>query len=214
MSRDFLLEQYIQNHIDSEDEVLKELDRETHLKVLQPRMLSGHLQGKILEMLSRMIRPKMILELGTFTGYSAICLARGLAPEGMLHTVESNDELEWLARKYIARAGLQDSIIQHTGPACELIGRLSGPFDLVFMDADKREYPLYYDLVFDKIPVGGYLLADNTLWAGKVVEETDLRDKQTLGILDFNSRVKDDPRVSRVILPIRDGLTIVRKISD
>lgn len=211
MKRPNELDKYILDHSSPEDPVLYELDRETNMKILRPRMLSGHLQGLLLEMLSRMIQPKRILEIGTFTGYSAICLAKGLKDGGKLHTIEVNDELEWIASKYIEKAGLRDQIVQHIGDACEIIPGLDGCFDFVFVDGDKREYCRYYDLVFDKLCPGGYLLADNILWDGKVVEEVDRRDGQTIGILEFNTKVKDDPRVSQVILPLRDGLMLIRK---
>jgi len=205
------LERYIVNHIDEEDEVLRELDRETHLKVLGSRMISGHLQGSVLTMLSKMIQPESILEIGTFTGYSAICLAKGLQPGGKLVTLEIDDELESIARKYIEMAGLQDQIIQKIGPALEIIPGLTGPFDLVFIDAHKPEYSAYYEAVFDKVNSGGYIFADNTLWSGKVLEKPAADDWQTQGIIAFNSLIKNDKRVEKVILPIRDGMTVIRK---
>jgi caffeoyl-CoA O-methyltransferase len=205
------IERYILEHIGREDQVLRELDRETHLKVLHARMLSGHLQGQVLTMLSKMIQPERILEIGTFTGYSAICLARGLKENGKLITIEQDDELEDLAQKYINKAGLQKKIIQLIGPALEIIPSLSETFDLVFLDADKREYVKYYDLVFDKVRDGGYIIADNTLWSGKVLEEPSPGDGQTLGIIAFNKMIKNDSRVEKVILPLRDGMTVIRK---
>lgn len=209
-----LLDQYILDHISPEDDFLRELDRETHLKVLRSRMLSGHLQGQILSMISYMIRPKSILELGTFTGYSALCLAKGLAEGGVLHTIEIDDELESVARKYFGKSGMGDQIIQHIGDAREIIPTIEGTFDLVFVDADKREYPDYYRLVFDRIPVGGFLLADNILWNGKVVEPEAADEEQTRGILEFNDLVQNDPRVRNVILPVRDGIMLLQKISE
>lgn len=209
-----LLDQYILDHISPEDDFLRELDRETHLKVLRSRMLSGHLQGQILSMISYMIRPKSILELGTFTGYSALCLAKGLAEGGVLHTIEIDDELESVARKYFEKSGMGDQIIQHIGDAREIIPTIEGMFDLVFVDADKREYPDYYRLVFDRIPVGGFLLADNILWNGKVVEPEAADEEQTRGILDFNDMVQNDQRVQNVILPVRDGIMLLQKISE
>ena len=205
------MEKYILEHIDPEDDILKQLDRETNLKVLNPRMLSGHLQGQVLSMLTRMIRPKNILELGTYTGYSAICLAKGLQPGGKLITIEIDDELESLAKKYFVKAGLQDKIKQITGPALEIIPDLTGTFDLVFIDADKREYSEYYRLIFDKVNSGGYIIADNTLWNGKVIESPLSRDARTLGIVKFNEMIKNDTRVEKVILPLRDGMTLIRK---
>ncbi len=208
------LEKYILEHISPEDGFLTELDRETHLNVLRSRMLSGHLQGKILKMISSMVRPQKALELGTYTGYSAICLAQGMPEGSTLHTVEINDELEPIASKYIRKAGMEDRIVQHIGDACQLINELKGPFDLVFMDADKREYCEYYNRVFDKVPVGGFILADNILWSGKVAEEKPDADEQTQGILRFNDLVRNDPRVEVVIFPFRDGISVIRKISD
>ena len=214
MADPVLLDQYILTHISPEDDFLKELDRETHLKVLRSRMLSGHLQGQILSMISRMIRPKCILEIGTFTGYSALCLAKGLAEDGELHTIEIDDELESIARKYFRKAGMADRIFQHIGDAREIIPSIDRKFDLVFVDADKREYPDYYRLVFDRIPVGGFLLADNILWNGKVVEPEAADEEQTRGILEFNDMVQNDPRVRNVILPVRDGIMILQKIAE
>lgn len=209
-----LLDQYILDHISPEDDFLRELDRETHLKVLRSRMLSGHLQGQILSMISFMIRPKSILELGTFTGYSALCLAKGLAEGGVLHTIEIDDELESVARKYFGKSGMGDQIIQHIGDAREIIPTIEGTFDLVFIDADKREYPDYYRLVFDRIPMGGFLLADNILWNGKVVEPEAADEEQTRGILEFNDMVQRDSRVRNVILPVRDGIMLLQKIAE
>lgn len=205
------IEKYILEHIGSEDPVLQELDRETHLKVPGARMLSGHIQGQLLMLLSKMIQPERILEIGTFTGYSAICLAKGLTETGKLISIELDDELEDLAQKYFNKAGLQKNIIQLIGPALEIIPSLSETFDLVFLDADKREYVEYYNLVFEKVRSGGYIIADNTLWSGKVLEEPAPGDAQTLGIIAFNEMIKNDSRVEKVILPLRDGMTIIRK---
>ncbi len=208
------LEQYILEHISEEEEYLKELDRDTNLNILRARMLSGHLQGKILRMISLMISPQNILEIGTFTGYSAICLAQGLRTEGTLHTIEINDELEEIAEKYIRKAGLSDRIVRHVGDALQIIPNIDTNFDLVFIDGDKREYCSYYNIVFNKVPVGGYLIADNILWSGKVLETPNANDDQTIGILEFNTMIKNDSRVEKVILPIRDGMTLIRKIAD
>lgn len=208
------LEKYILEHISEEEDYLKELDRETNLHILQSRMLSGHLQGKILSMLSCMISPVNILEIGTFTGYSAICLAQGLKEGGALHTIELNDELEEIADKFIRKAGMKDQIVRHIGDALQIIPTLDLSFDLVFIDGDKREYCTYYNLVFDKVPVGGYLIADNILWSGKVLDTPDPSDDQTIGILEFNTMIKEDSRVEKVILPIRDGMTLIRKVSN
>ncbi len=204
------LEQYILNHSEKEDELLYELNRETHKKVLHPRMLSGQLQGKTLEMLSKLLQPSQILEVGTYTGYSAICLARGLTEGGRLHTIESNDELEDFARHYFNRAGLQERITLHIGYALDIIEDLNGPFDLVYLDADKREYTGYLKLCKEKLRPGGCILADNVLWDGKVVDP-DPQDPDTMGIHHFNETVKNDPDLEQVILPIRDGLMMIRK---
>ena len=211
MDKGTQIDQYILDHIDSEDEILTELDRETNLKVLGARMISGHLQGQVLSLLSKMIQPTRILELGTFTGYSAICLAKGLKADGKLITIEIDDELESLAAKYFKKAGIEKKVDQRIGLALEIIPELDETFDLVFLDADKREYPEYYQLVFDKVRSGGYIIADNTLWSGKVLKKPKKDDLQTLGILEFNKMLKNDNRVEKVILPLRDGMTVVRK---
>lgn len=213
MTSSVILDQYILNHITPEDDFLRELDRETNLKVLRSRMLSGHLQGQILRMISCMIKPKTVLEIGTFTGYSAICLAKGLAEGGKLHTIELDDELEYISKKYIQKSGMSDRIQQHIGDARQIIPEIDESFDLVFIDADKREYCDYYKLVFDRIPVGGFLLADNILWDGKVVDPEAADEEQTRGILDFNDLVQNDSRVSNVILPVRDGIMLIQKIA-
>jgi len=205
------IDKYILNHIEPEDEILRELDRETHLKVVGARMISGHLQGQVLSMLSKMIRPKYILELGTFTGYSALCLVKGLQEGGKLITIEIDDELENMAKKYFHKAGIQQKVEQRIGPALEIIPTLTETFDLVFIDAHKPEYPTYYEAVFDKVNSGGYIIADNTLWSGKVLEHPADDDFQTLGIIQFNEMVRNDNRIEKVILPLRDGMTIIRK---
>jgi len=212
MTDQVLLDQYIYNHISPEEDYLQELDRETHLKVLRSRMLSGHLQGQILSMISCMIQPKCILEIGTFTGYSALCLAKGLAKDGQLHTIEIDDELESIAQKYFTKSGMADRIFQHIGDAREIIPSIGQKLDLVFIDADKREYSDYYKLVFDHIRVGGFILADNILWDGKVVDPDAFNEEQTRGILEFNDLVQNDSRVQNVILPVRDGIMLVQKI--
>ncbi len=205
------IDKYILNHIEPEDEILKELDRETHLNVVGARMISGHLQGQVLTMLSKMIQPKFILELGTFTGYSAICLAKGLQEGGKLITIEIDDELENIAKKYFEKAGIQQKIVQRIGPALEIIPTLTETFDLVFIDAHKPEYPAYFEAVFNKVNSGGYIIADNTLWSGKVIENPAEDDYHTLGIIQFNEMIKPDNRVEKVILPLRDGMTVIRK---
>ena len=204
------LEKYILDHSEKEDELLYELNRETHKKMLRPRMLSGHLQGKTLEMLSKLLQPSQILEIGTYTGYSAICLARGLPEGGRLHTIESNDELEDFVQHYFERAGLQNKISLHIGYALDIIGELTGPFDLVYLDADKTEYSDYLKLCKERLSPGGCILADNVLWDGKVVHP-DPNDPDTMGIHHFNETVKNDPDLEKVILPIRDGLMMIRK---
>lgn len=214
MADPVLLEQYILHHISPEEDYLRELDRETNIKVLRARMLSGHLQGQLLQMISCMIRPGCILEIGTFTGYSALCLAKGLTAGGKLHTIEIDDELESIAQKYFKQSGMADCIIQHIGDAQQIIPTLKGTFDLVFIDADKREYCNYYHLVFDKVRVGGFVLADNILWNGKVVDAEAAEEEQTQGILQFNDLVQNDTRVRNVILPVRDGIMLVQKIRE
>ena len=205
------IDKYILNHIEAEDEVLNELDRETNLKVLGGRMISGHLQGQVLTMLSKMIQPRTILEIGTFTGYSAICLSKGLQKNGKLITIEINDELESIASKYFEKAGVKEYIEQRIGSAIEIIPLLNESFDLVFIDADKREYTEYYELVFEKVPSGGYIIADNTLWSGKVLDVPASDDNYTKGIIEFNTLIKNDSRIEKVILPLRDGMTVIRK---
>ncbi|MFN8255387.1 MAG: O-methyltransferase [Bacteroidales bacterium] len=205
------LEKYILDHTETEDEILKLIDRETNHKILNPRMLSGHLQGKVLEMISKMIRPDYILEIGTFTGYSAICLAKGLHEGGVLHTIEINDELEAFTKSFFKKSGLEDKIKFHAGNAEHIIPTLNITFDLVFIDGDKREYPEYYRMVFDKVRNGGFILADNVLWNGKVVEPLKQNDDYTKAIIEFNQMVQNDQRVENVILPIRDGIMLMRK---
>lgn len=212
MKLDKDLEKYILDHADEEEDFLVELDRETNLNVLRPRMLSGHLQGKILEMISRMIKPMQILEIGTYTGYSAICLAKGLQEGGKLHTIEVNDELEEISNRYFKESASKDKIIQHIGDAKEIIPKLDHTFDLVFMDGDKREYSKYFDLIIEKLPPNAFIIADNILWSGKVVEEVTQKDDHTVSLIEFNNKIKNDKRVSNVILPFRDGLMIIRRI--
>ncbi|WP_289054584.1 O-methyltransferase [Carboxylicivirga marina] len=205
------LEQYILNHIEEEDGVLKELNRQTHIQMLQPRMLSGHLQGQILKMLCQMMNPSNVLEIGTFTGYSAISMAKGLSEGAHIDTIEINDENEAFIQSFIDKAHLNDVISLHIGSAIDVIPNLDKKYDLVFMDGDKRQYSNYYDLVFNKLNKGGYILADNVLWDGKVVDELQPNDSYTREILAFNKKVKDDTRVEKVILPFRDGITLIRK---
>lgn len=210
------LEQYIHTHTSPEEELLKELDRQTHLKVVQPRMLSGHIQGKLLEMVVRMMRPRHILEIGTFTGYSALCMAAGLDEEGRLDTIEVDDELEAIATSFFKRSVHGHKIRHHVGSALEIAPKLGTEFDLVFIDGDKREYPDYYRMLMgdqDGRPLvhsGSFLLADNILWYGKVVQPVAHGDRHTQQILEFNRMVSEDPRVENVIIPIRDGLNLIR----
>jgi len=206
-----LLEQYILLHIDDESDLLKQLDRDAHVNLLRPRMLSGHLQGKILKMFCRLLQPKYILEIGTYTGYSALCLAEGAPNDAEIHTIEVNDELEDFILKHLHKSKLKDKIHLHIGDALEIIPRIDCTFDMVFIDANKRHYIEYYDLVFDKVRPGGLIIADNTLWDGKVLEVPHPTDKQTIGIQQFNDMVAGDNRVEKVILPIRDGLTLIWK---
>jgi caffeoyl-CoA O-methyltransferase len=203
------LENYIAQHSSRENEVLAELSRETHLKIQMPQMVSGNLQGQFLTMLSSLIQPKRILEIGTFTGYSAICLAKGLTADGILYTLDINEELAPMCARYFEKAGLSPKIKHLTGDARQIIPTLNEMFDLVFIDADKINYANYYNLIFDKVRTGGYIVADNVLWSGKVLEEK--KDKDTLAIHQYNEMVANDKRVTNFILPLRDGLNIVQK---
>jgi len=210
---DFLpdnLEKYVADHTSTESALLKKLTRDTQAKILMPRMLSGHVQGRYLSMLSHLIRPDNILEVGTYTGYSAICLAEGLQPKGKLVTIDVNEELESRVRNYFSEAGLTHRIDYRIGDAAQIIPALNMVFDLVFIDADKENYSKYYDLVFDKVRPGGLILADNVLWSGKVVMPKP--DKDTRALLAFNQKVMNDPRVENLLLPIRDGIMMIRKI--
>ena len=207
------IERYIKEHSDKEDDLLKELSRETHLKMVHPRMLSGALQGEILKTFSFMMRPLKILELGTYTGYSAICLAQGLQENGKLITIESDDEVLYLAQKYFKRARLENKIEIRIGAALEVLDTIDDTFDLVFIDADKKEYWAYYKKILPKVRKGGIIIADNVLWSGKVVQEKiKSNDYFTKGILDFNNKITADKSVSKYILPIRDGMMIIRKL--
>ncbi len=205
------LADYVLSHTTKEIKVLKELDRATHLNILRPRMLSGHEQGMLLYLLVKMLKPKRILELGTYTGYSAISMARGLENGGELISIDNNDELYPFALQFVEKAALQDKIRLLSGDAKELIPSLDETFELVFIDADKREYIAYYDLLFEKVSKGGFILADNVLWDGKVLENTPDTDEQTQGILAFNKYIQNDKRVENLLLPLRDGLSIIRK---
>ncbi len=203
--------EYSELFSEPENELLTELRRETNLKVLMPRMLSGHYQGLLLSFISQMIKPDAILELGTFTGYSTLCLTTGLTKYGKILTIEKNDELKFISEKYFNKSGSKNKIIQHFGCALDIIPELDMEFDLVFIDADKREYPAYYQSVFDKVRKGGFILADNVFWNGKVLEKINPKDQYTNGIVNFNNLVKNDERVEIITLPIRDGLMLIRK---
>ncbi|NNK87908.1 MAG: O-methyltransferase [Flavobacteriaceae bacterium] len=205
------IDNYVVAHSQDEPKLLQELNRETNQKVLQPRMLSGHYQGRVLSMLSKLIRPKTILEIGTYTGYSALCLAEGMDPDGVLHTIDMNEELFDIQRRFFDRSKHGSSIVQHIGNALEIIPKLDAPFDLIFMDADKENYCNYFELVVDKLNSGGVLLSDNVLWSGKVLEEIEPDDEATAALVKYNDLLYNDSRIETVILPIRDGLTISRK---
>jgi len=205
------IENYASQHTAPEPDLLKKLNRETWTTVLYPRMLSGHLQGRILSMFSKMLRPKRILEIGTYTGYSALCLAEGLQEGGWIDTIDVNEELALISGKYFQLSGIQPCIRAHTANALELIPKLEGQFDLVFIDADKENYSRYYDLVIDRVPPGGMIIADNVLWSGKVLENSGEKDKETEALRAFNRKVHEDPRVENLCLPVRDGLMMLRK---
>ena len=212
---DFLpknINDYSENHTSSEDDLLARLNRETHAKILNARMLSGHLQGRVLAMFSQMMRPERILEIGTYTGYSALCLAEGLIEGGKIITVDVNEELESFTRRFFNESKYSEKIEYRIGDAGEIIPTLTEKFDIVFIDADKMSYKKYYNLVFDKVRVGGYIISDNVLWSGKVanVEQGNKIDKDTQNLLEFNKMCHDDPRTENILMPIRDGLMISR----
>ncbi|MBQ5614145.1 MAG: class I SAM-dependent methyltransferase [Tidjanibacter sp.] len=210
------LERYINAHTSPESELLAELERETNLQITQPQMLSGHIQGRFLKLLVQMLRPKRILEIGTYTGYSALCMAEGLEEGGVIDTIEIEEEIEEFAASFFERSPYGERIRQHIGSALDIIPTLEGEYDLVFIDGDKRQYPDYYRLLMGdgggkaKVHSGTYLLADNILWYGKVVEDVHSGDRHTQGIIEFNRMVQDDPRVENVIIPLRDGINIIR----
>jgi predicted O-methyltransferase YrrM len=212
---DFLdpnISDYAEQHTSPESELLSQLNRDTYANVLVPRMLSGHMQGRILSLFSHMIQPKRILEIGTYTGYSALCMAEGLAPGGELHTIDINEELEERIRKYFDKSGSGDRIHLHIGNALEIIPTISGELDMVFIDADKENYSRYYDLVIDRMSDKGIIIADNVLWSGKVLDEKELaKDKDTRALHEFNQKIHADERVENVLMPVRDGLMVVRK---
>lgn len=203
---------YAEDHTSPESELLHKINRQTHLSVMKPRMLSGHLQGRLLSMFSKMIQPRQILEIGTYTGYSALCMAEGLQPGGTLHTIDINEELEERVRGYFQESGYGESIKLYIGNALEIVPTLEAEFDLVFIDADKINYGRYYDMVIDKVRPGGYIIADNVLWSGKVLEKFRKKlDEDTQAVMDFNQLVQQDERVENILLPVRDGLMVARK---
>jgi caffeoyl-CoA O-methyltransferase len=207
-----IIEEYISRYSSEESDLLKQVNRETHAEVLMPRMLSGHYQGRVLSMLSFMIRPKRVLEIGTFTGYSALCLAEGLPSGAELITVDINEELEDRVRAYFIQSEKSSAITYLIGDAMKVVGALEGTFDLVFIDADKHNNLNYYNLIFDKVPQGGFIMVDNTLWNGKVaIPEIVAKDKDTRNLHEFNTFVSEDSRIEQIILPVRDGITIIRK---
>ena len=208
INEDLLL--YLEAHTPEEPEILKKLDRETNLTVPYPNMLTGHMQGRFLSMISKILQPRNILEIGTYTGYSAICFAEGLAKGGQIHTIDKNPELEEIAKRYFHEAGLGNVIIRHQGDALEIIPELQGSFDLIYLDADKENYPVYLPLLKHKLGKNGLLMADNTLWSGKVLRKAHPGDRETKGIQEFNSMVVDDHELDSFLLPLRDGITMIR----
>ena len=208
---DLKIEAYIETHTTPEIEILKELNRQTHLRTFYPRMLSGHIQGKFLEMVCQMMQPKKVLEIGTFTGYSAIAMALGLPDDALIFTIEVNEEMATFIDEFLAKSGMENKIRLVMGNALEIIPTLDDTFDLVFIDADKEQYVDYYKLAKDKLRPGGFIIADNVIWSGKVLERSSKTDKETQGIVAFNEYVKNDPEVEQVMLSIRDGLLLIRK---
>ena len=205
------IEDYIRKNSSKEPKILKDLNKETYLKVLNPRMLSGHIQGRFLSIITKLIKPKKILEIGTYTGYSAICMAEGLIEKGIIHTIDINEELVSIQNKYFAKSKCNNSIIQHVGDARNIIKSINEKFDLVFLDADKENYIEYYELVIEKVKKGGLIIADNVLWTGKVVEPEKDDDELTQYLIDFNKMINEDDRVENIILPLRDGLNVILK---
>lgn len=206
------LSQYAEQHTTPENELLKSLNRYTHANVLAPRMLSGHLQGRLLSLFSKMVQPKAILEIGTYTGYAALCLAEGLTKDGVLHTIDINEELETRIQKYFNQSTYADQIKLHIGNALDIIPKIQEQFDLVFIDADKENYSNYYDLLIDQLPSGGIIMADNVLWSGKVIDTNALdSDIDTRELDKFNAKVQSDPRVENILIPVRDGIMVARK---
>ena len=205
------IDEYIELHSEAEPDYLAKINRKTHLRLINPRMMSGHLQGRVLSLLCHMLAPRRILELGTYAGYSALCMAEGLSDDGLLYTIEHDDELEDFILENLSESPYAGKIKLIIGDALEEINKLDEVFDLVFMDADKRQYRAYYEAVLPKLRAGGFILADNTLWDGKLLKEIHPNDKQTIEIMNFNDMVARDERVEKVILPLRDGLTVIRK---
>lgn len=208
------LDTYVCQHTEDEPKLLSQLNRKTHVEVLKPRMLSGHFQGRALSLFSHMIQPKNVLEIGTYTGYSALCLAEGLIPEGKLYTIDVNEELEDFANDFFENSPYKNQIIQLIGDAKNIIPTLKEQFDIVFIDADKKSYTDYYDMVFSKVKIGGYIMADNVLWSGKITEDYNKTDRDTQKLIEFNTKVQNDERVQNVLFPIRDGIMIARKIKE
>ena len=205
------LDDYVVKHSEDEPELLQQLSRETHQKILQPRMLTGHYQGRLLSMISKLVKPKNILEIGTYTGYSALCLAEGMQSNGELHTIDINEELFDFQRKYFEKSNYGNQIHQHLGNALDIVPKLNINFDLVFIDADKTNYVNYFNIIIDKLNPGGIILSDNVLWSGKVIEKVKPDDFDTKALIKYNTLLKEDSRIETVLLPIRDGLTISRK---
>ena len=206
------LSKYAEKHTTPENELIKSLNRDTHANVLAPRMLSGHLQGRLLSLFSKMIQPKAILEIGTYTGYAALCLVEGLTKDGILHTIDINEELETRIQKYFNQSTFKNQIKLHIGNALEIIPAIKQKFDLVFIDADKENYSKYYDLLIDQMPSGGIIMADNVLWSGKVInQEAISTDNDTRELDHFNAKVQSDPRVENILIPVRDGIMVARK---
>ncbi len=205
------IETYVEQHTEEEPELLKQLTRETWQKVNNPRMLSGHVQGRFLSMISHLIRPKRVLEIGTYTGYSALCLAEGLAANGEIVTIDINDELRWIQDKYFTLSSSGKSIVRHFGDALELIPAMETNYDLVFIDADKENYLNYYNLLIERLPAGAVILIDNLLWSGKVVAKAEIHDEETRILQQLSAFIQSDDRVQNVLLPLRDGLMMVRK---
>lgn len=206
------LSKYAEKHTTPENELIKSLNRDTHANVLAPRMLSGHLQGRLLSLFSKMIQPKAILEIGTYTGYASLCLAEGLTKDGILHTIDINEELEARIQKYFNQSTYKNQIKLHIGNALEIIPAINQKFDLVFIDADKENYSKYYDLLIDQMPSGGIIMADNVLWSGKVINQEAINtDNDTRELDHFNAKVQSDPRVENILIPVRDGIMVARK---